>query len=304
MSRAAAHHRVAQPSLSKSIRLLETELGVALFDRTGGGVRLNAFGRAFLHHVDKAMRALADGRREIEDMVSARDDELVISAVSLFWATDLFTSFSDVMPAVRFRLYQRTQTEIIQQLERRQVDLSLMTDPSLETVEWIPLVTGDVYVMVPPGHRLQGQVEVCLHDLHGEPAILPRTGGPLRELIDRSCHEAGVRLNVVCETDDVSVMRALVGSGLGLQFVPNLRRVLSSGNNPACLLLTAPTLAVQLGLAWVRDGYRSRTAQDFATFAQHHFSSSHPSSASAPCAQSPAADPGRWLNGQLEDGQD
>jgi DNA-binding transcriptional LysR family regulator len=277
MSRAAAEHHVAQPSLSKSIRLLETELGVDLFERTGGGVRLNAFGRAFLRHVEKAFKALADGRHEIEDMVSVRRDELVVSAVSLFWAAGLFISFSEMTPAVRFRLYQRTQAEMIQQLERRKVDLCLMTDPALETVEWIPLVTGDVYVVVPPGHRLQGRVNVGLQDLRGEPAVMPRSGGPLRELIDRGCREAGVAVNVVCETDDVSVMRELVSAGLGLQFVPDLRHVLSAGGDATCLRLTAPTLAVHLGLAWVRGGYRSRTAQNFATFAQDHFKTQYPS---------------------------
>ena len=271
MSRSAAEHHVAQPTLSKSIRMLEAELGVDLFERTGGGVRLNAFGRAFLRHVDKALKALTDGRRELEDMISVRSDEVVISAVSLFWATDLLMSFFEATPAVRFRLYQRTQTEIIEQLERRQVDLCLMTDPGLETVEWTPLVSGEVYVMVPPGHRLQGQVEVALSELRGEPTILPRKGGPLRELVDRSCRAAGVTFNVVCETDDVSVMRELVSSGLGLQFVPNLRHALSPGGSPTCLRLTAPDLEVQLGLARVRDGYRSRAAEDFAAFAQHHF---------------------------------
>jgi len=68
-----------------------------------------------------------------------------------------------------------------------------------------------------------------------------------------------------------------VASGLGLQFLPNLKHVLVPGSNPACLFLTAPTLTVELGLAWVRGGYRSRTAQDFATFAQRHFDPSQSS---------------------------
>lgn len=276
MTRAAEEQGVAQPSLSKSIRLLETEIGVKLFDRKGRGVRLSPYGRAFLRHVDAVFRSLEDGRRELEDMASLRQEGLVISAVALHWATGLFKAFSARRPEVQLCLFQRTPAEMFRQLARREVDLCLITDPRDESIEWIPLVSGDVWVMVPPGHRLQGRGTVALKELWGEPTILPRAGGPLRNVIDALYREAGMEPNVVCESDDVSAMRSLVLAGLGLRFVPDLRHTLAAEADPLYMRLVEPEQSVEVGIAWLREGYRSRAAQDFAAFAVAHVANARP----------------------------
>jgi len=267
MTRAAEENGISQPSLSKSIRLLEAEVGVDLFDRRGGGVRLNSHGRSFIRHVDAAFRSLEDGRRELDDLTSTCHQELVVSAVALYWATPLFKAFSESRPDVRFRLFQRSPAEMVKQLARREIDLCLMVDPKDRNIEWIPLITGDIWVMLPPGHRLAGRKTVALKELDGEPTILPRAGGPLRDIVDVLYRDAGMELNMVCESDDVSAMRGLVIAGLGLQFLPDLRRNLASETDPIYMRLTQPERTVEVGVAWRRDGYRTRAAQDFVAFA-------------------------------------
>jgi len=271
MTRAARELGVAQPSLSNSIRGLEAELGVDLFDREGRTVRLNTYGRAFLRHVDQVFQALDDGKRELRDMASLHQDELVVSAIALVWAVGLFKAFSERRQDVRFRLFQRTPSEMIRQLARQEVDLCLMADPATNTVEWTPLVSGDVYVLLPPGHRFLGRKEVAVAELRGEPLILGRQGGTLRELVDGCFREAGVVPNIVCESDDVSAMRGLVQAGLGLMFIPDLGRGLSRGADLMCLRVTSPECSACVGIAWTRGGYHSSAAQDFAEFALLYF---------------------------------
>ncbi|CAN5398594.1 LysR family transcriptional regulator [soil metagenome] len=281
MTRAAEECQVTQPSLSRGIRLLETELGVDLFDRKGRGIRLNGFGRAFSRHVEVAFQALEDGRRELEDLASSQQDELVISAAALHWSSGLFKAFSERSPDVRFRLYQRTPAEMVRQLARREVDLCFMVDPGLETIEWRPLVEGELWVVVPPGHRLQGRGAVTMEELRGEPAIVPREGLSLRNLIDDCYRESGVPSNIVCESDDPSAVREFVLAGLGIRFVPDLGHALANGTDPRCLHLTDPRSALRMGMAWPCDGYRSRAAQDFAAFAVAFIENEYPSPNSA-----------------------
>jgi DNA-binding transcriptional LysR family regulator len=271
MTRAARELGVAQPSLSNSIRGLEAELGVDLFDRNGRNVRLNSYGRTFLRHVDRAFQAIDDGRREIDDMASSNQCELVVSAVTLLWAVGLIKAFSAQRPDVRFRLFQRTPNEMIRQLGRQEVDLCLMADPEVETIEWTPLVSGDIYVMLPPGHRLQGCKTVTFRELQGEPLILSRAGGTLRDLVDQCMREAEVVPNVVCESDDIFAMHGLVKAGLGLMFIPNLGRGLEEGTDPALLHVTSPTCTVDVGIAWPSGGYHSSAARDFSDFALAYF---------------------------------
>ena len=267
MSRAAKEQGVAQPSLSKAIRLLEEELGTRLFDRDGRSVRLNAAGKAFLPHVERALGALDDGRRELADIAVEGGYEVAVSAVALHWATGMFRAFCRKRPEVRLRLFQRSSAGMLRQLARREVDLCLMADPQEPSVEWTPLVTGEVWVMVPPAHRLAGRGTVALASLRDEPAILSRPGGPLRDVVDALYREAGVEPTVVCESDDVLTMRGLVLAGLGIQFVPDLRRALAREADPCYLRLVEPERSVQVGLAWPREGYRSQAAREFARFA-------------------------------------
>ena len=59
-TRAAAHEHVAQPALSQQIQKMEQELGAKLFDRLGRGVRLTAFGQAFLPRAQAILRELGE----------------------------------------------------------------------------------------------------------------------------------------------------------------------------------------------------------------------------------------------------
>ena len=58
VTRAAAELMISQPALSKSLRNLETELGVKLFDRTGRGIQLNSTGNYFYREVVSALSGL------------------------------------------------------------------------------------------------------------------------------------------------------------------------------------------------------------------------------------------------------
>jgi len=270
MSRAAIELGVAQPSLSKSIRLLETELGVSLFERKSRGIKLNVAGQAFLRHVDAMFQALDDGTRELADIVSVRESELAVSAVALRWAAGLFKAFATKYPGVRLRLYQRTPDEMVRQMARREVDLCLMINPGVKEVEWIPLVTGDLYAMLPPEHRLQGAGSAPFREFVGEPIILPRAGGPLRKLIEQCFLTEGRTPNIVCESDDVSAMSELVTMGLGVQFLPDLGRVLARSGGPQHVRIVAPTPMITVGIAWPAGGYHSEAALSFASFAHAH----------------------------------
>ena len=69
LSRAADELHIAQPSLSRTIARLESELGVPLFDRSGR-LRLNDTGKLFRDHVERALGELDAGRRAVAEATS------------------------------------------------------------------------------------------------------------------------------------------------------------------------------------------------------------------------------------------
>jgi DNA-binding transcriptional LysR family regulator len=59
---------ISQPSLSTTIRRLEDELGVPLFEQQGRTIRLNQFGHVWLGHVERLLSELDEGARTLRDM--------------------------------------------------------------------------------------------------------------------------------------------------------------------------------------------------------------------------------------------
>src|SRR3954467_6687588 len=83
---AAQRLKVAQPALSLSIRELETELGVRLFDRTTRRVELTAAGREFLQSTEKLIADLELSIRNVRDLTDRKRGRLTIAAPPLLAA--------------------------------------------------------------------------------------------------------------------------------------------------------------------------------------------------------------------------
>ena len=89
ISKAAEELYIAQPSLSRTIRRLEKEIGVPLFDRRGKSIRLNQFGQAFLEYVEQQFRLLEEGQHKVREMAGLEQGDISLAAASLLWLPDL-----------------------------------------------------------------------------------------------------------------------------------------------------------------------------------------------------------------------
>src|SRR5438128_6242889 len=127
-ARAARRLNVAQPALSKQIHDLETELGVALFERLPRGVRLTRAGEAFFiearNTLDGAVRAIATARGASEDRASTL--RFAHGELSLYAATleGLLATFRGVHPEVKLRVSSQSDVEIYRALRERTVDVA------------------------------------------------------------------------------------------------------------------------------------------------------------------------------------
>ena len=274
VTRAAAELAVAQPSLSRTIAQLEAELGVPLFDRHGRQIRLNPFGRAFLGAVDRALAELEAGRREVADLAGQAHGEVVLAATTLRWMPELVRAFRAEHPGVRFRLVQSATAAMRQQLERGEVDVCLTALPLDGTgLAWVPLLSEEILLAVPHGHRLAGRERIDLAEVADEPFISLKRGYDLRDLTDQLCQSAGFVPQAVCELDEPTAIRGLVQAGLGVAFLPAASWRVSGSADPVPLHIRTPICQRTLGLAWRTDRYQSvaaRQARDFliASFAR------------------------------------
>ncbi|TVL91958.1 LysR family transcriptional regulator [Streptomyces sp. SAJ15] len=277
ISRAAEELRVAQPSVSRTIARLEAELGVPLFDRQGRRVRLNRYGAAFLHRVDRALGELDDARRELADAAGLDHGGVAVAAETLLTVAGPLAAFRAAHPSAELRLFQSSTELMAQQLHTREVDFCLASEPLRDpTLCGVELAREEVLLAVPPGHRLAARARVTVRELADEPFITPRPGHWQRTLLDRLFATEGLSPVITCEGNEPAATQFLVSAGLGLGLMPAMARAAQGAVTDApvgWLHVDHPDCHRTLTLAWRRDGYLSAAARRFRELVVEEFAS-------------------------------
>ncbi len=272
MTHAAEELYIAQPSLSKTIKNLEKEVGAPLFDRIGRQIRLNHTGEIFLARVNQAFAALDEGRREVRDRARQDGGEVTLAAAALHWLPEPLREFQAIHPKIQFRLLQRSNPEMRRLLEFGEIDFAFLPSPGdAPGARWQHLVTEEILLLVPCGHKLAGRKNVPLAEAAAEAVVIARLGDIVRDIMENACREAGATLQVVCEADEPSAIRDFVKSGMGAAFIPALIKRQQGEDSLAWVPLTDPVCRITLGLAWQESHYLSGAACAFQDFIASYF---------------------------------
>lgn len=264
VSQAADELGIPQPSLSRTIARLESELGVPLFDRQGRRIRLNRFGEAFLRRVDAALSELNDGRTELADAAGLARGSVTIAAESMHDITDMLAAFHSEYPGVQLRLTQCATQDMATQLHSGEVDVCFASQPvagsSLEVTE---LFSEEVLLAVPPTHPLARRTSVSIHSLVDEPFVTTPPAYWPRVLLERLFAGSGAGPLVACESNEPGAMRRQIGAGLGIGLLPAMSRRITS--KPPVAWLRVDHLDCRRSLALIRrtDAYESVAARQF-----------------------------------------
>ncbi|NWJ48376.1 MAG: LysR family transcriptional regulator [Chloroflexi bacterium] len=268
---------ISQSSLSRAVAHLEEELGVPLFERQGRQVKLNRMGQLFMRKVENALKELEDGRRELEDMNSSEKGQMalaILPTVGVHLLPGLLSTFRAEHPLITFRLFQNSATAMIDQLERGEIDLCISAPVIEKTqVSWEVLMTEEMYLAVPPGHRLANRPCINLVEVAEDNFISLKHGYGLRDLADNLCREAGFEPKIAFEGEEIGTARSLVAAGLGVALIPALAWQGVIDPLPVQLKVEKPLCQRQIGLAWVDSRYLSAAAQLFRQFAITYFHS-------------------------------
>lgn len=270
MTKAAQRLRIAQPALSKTIARLEEDVGVPLFDRNGRHIRLNAFGKAFLEKVDAALTLLEEGRKEAAELAGLEHGSLHLATSTLERLSDPLAAFHKLHPGVNFRITQATAEEMERLLESGEVDICLTALPLEGTDLAASFVFGeDVYLAVPPGHRLAGRRSAKLSEVADDPFIGYKDGLLFQPMNDGFFRQAGFMPNFVCRVDEPGAISRLVQAGLGVALVGGCGR--DAGISLDLLHIEEPACRRNFHVVWHRKRYLSLAARRFRDYLVDYF---------------------------------
>lgn len=262
---AAEQLHIAQPTLTRMLSRLEQRLGVALFDRRGKRLALNAYGRIFYEHARRAQLELDSARRAIDDLTNPAVSEIRLGFLSSFGSKvvpHLIAGFTAASPRVAFTLQEGAAESIGDLVESGCVDIGVVSPrPKKPTLAWRSLFRQRLGVAVPRGHRLASAAAVSMTDLSSERFVTMHPGFGMRRLLDELCAAAQFQPRIVLESANLTTAAGLVAAGLGISLVP----IDGSEDAPGVSILRlADSDAYRaVGMIWNSARPLSRPARDF-----------------------------------------
>jgi LysR family nitrogen assimilation transcriptional regulator len=222
VSRAAQELRLAQPALSRQIKKLEEELGVALFARHGRGVRLSAAGSLLLERAEAITHLVHQTAEEIREDRSPESGRITLGvppAAGKLLIPPFVERFQKAWPKTTLHMREGVTSSLQEWLMEKRIDIAILHNPPhLEGLEIIPLLTERMLVIGPPAHLIKAKAHPAqfrVGDLTDLPLILPNMAHTNRRLVEHFALEHGVRLRIKIEADSVVFAKALVEQGLG-----------------------------------------------------------------------------------------
>lgn len=275
VTKAAAALQLSQPALTERVRTLERELGADLFLRTRRGVRLSDAGRALVPHAERALAAMAQGRRAVEQQTRGETGHLAIGsapAVSTYVLPAALRRFRARHPQVHLSVRTGHSEEILDLVLREEVNVGLVREIHHSEIEATSLYEDELVLVIPPKHRFAQRARIRIEDLASEHLVTFDRASSYNELTQALFREAGIAPRGVIELDNVEGAKRCVLQGLGVALLPRqavtddlasrrLRTVAVSGARPIRRRIVAirrrdvgePSVALAAFLAVLRE---------------------------------------------------
>ena len=224
LSKAADRLRIAQPALSRQVRLLEEELGIRLFDRNGRGMVVTDAGKKVLRHAQRIMQELDEIRATVADEDAPLRGQVSIGmppTVSDILSVPLVSAFQVRHPEARLRIVSAYTGYLLDWLHRGELDVAIMYETRpVRSLRMEPLLEEVLFLIGPPDSGLRPDLPVSFAQVAALKLFLPSLGHGLRTILEQSAQIAGCRLEVPVEADSYSTLKNLVESGHGYTILP------------------------------------------------------------------------------------
>ncbi|MFG2168259.1 LysR family transcriptional regulator [Micromonospora chersina] len=220
---------ITQPSLSKQIHALETDLGAPLFERVRGNITLTAAGEVLLPLAKRILADVDTATREVQELVGLRRGRVRLGAtpsLATSLAPPVLRRFRDAHPTVDLRVEESGSQDLVRDLLRGDLDLALIIEPSTGTDPGLradPILRESLVVAsVDPLPAADERGEVRITDLRDLPLVMFREGYDLRDATLQACRAAGFEPTLSVDGGEMDAVLSFVEAGLGVALVPGI----------------------------------------------------------------------------------
>ncbi|MBI4922613.1 MAG: LysR family transcriptional regulator [Devosia nanyangense] len=275
VSGAAQSLSISQSAVTDAIKELESDLGVALFERHRRGLSITHKGHQFFRHANRILADVQDARRSFAGEDSAPPSHLHLGVTSLvagYVLSDLLARFRRAYPAADVSAIEDNGDYLEHLLIGGELDVAVMVISNLRdrvALQAEIFETSPYRLWLPLGHRLAAADSIELGDIASEPLIM-LTVDETEENTDKLLSALGSKPHVAFRTRSVEAVRSLVATGAGVALLPDLvyRPWSLEGDRIESRDISGALPVVQVGMVWRRGSVLPQAARDFIGIAQ------------------------------------
>ncbi len=224
--RAAKTLNMTQPPLTRQIQLLEREVGVQLFDRTGRAIRLTVGGQRFLSEAEDLLRRAEDAALSARRADSGLEGSLVLGFIpiaALGLLPQIIETVRQISPGIDLVLQEMSTVDQAEALPTGRIDIGLMRPPRDHSRLQLTQIAREPFaVAIHRNHPLATQKRFNLQDLDGQDFIMysPSCGAYGYEILNGLFSRHNIHPNIIQLIGNSITILSLVNAGEGLALVP------------------------------------------------------------------------------------
>lgn len=225
ISKAASSLFVSQPSISYSIKMLEEELKCKLFNRTAKGTELTIDGEKLLFYVEGAFNMINAGCKTVKDsenMISGEIRVGVPTHIGIFLLSKYIQKFIEKYPGIKFTIVNRVTSEMVDMLEKRNLDFivdSYPIDSNRKDIVLYKLIeVSNCFVGNEKYKNIVNEGIINIEDIQKYPLLLPPKITSTRKALESKLKDRIDNLEAIIDVPTTEVMLELVKKGLGIGY--------------------------------------------------------------------------------------
>jgi DNA-binding transcriptional LysR family regulator len=228
LTKAAEELYISQPAVSQSIKQLENQLGVRLFNRTHKGMELSAQGGQMIFaEVEQALALLNAAENRVAEMKTSATGLIRIGAsdtIFEYFLADKIVDFHEQFPNVKIELLADFTPDTIEKLKANHCDVAFVNLP-IDVDEELMLQgncmrLNDIFIVGEKYKDLANGDALSLSDLTKYPLIMMDKHTVARRALVNFLGAHGVELQPSIEVGSWDLMKRLVLRGMGIGVIP------------------------------------------------------------------------------------
>ncbi|GAB6991209.1 cidABC operon transcriptional activator CidR [Paenibacillus pini] len=271
-TKAAESLYITQPTISKTIKNIEEELGVILFDRSNKKIVLTDAGQIIFEQAQPIVKSFQNLSAELGDLKNLHKGHIRLGLPPMVGSSffpEVIGQFREKYPQVTMQIFEDGAKKVEMDVGNGLLDIGVVVLPTDDQIfHSFSFVRENLMLIVHHSHRLANRENVPLRELAEEKFVLFREDFTLHGRIISECAKEGFHPHVIYESSQWDMISGMVAANLGIALLPETICREVNKSRIRILPLDDPAIPWQLGVIWHKERYLSFAAREWIAFTQ------------------------------------